>query len=576
MDNRAPARPMTRIVLGLGAVLALCGTNAYATAACDADNGGLSLAPGFCATIYADNLGHARHVAVAADGTVYVNTWSGPYYRDAKARTDAFVVALRDTKGNGHADVVQRFGATPAEGATGGTGIAVFGDGLYVEQHDKILRYARRPGDLVPHGKPTVVVDGLPLEGDHPMHPFTIDAAGNLYMDSGSASNACEQAHRMPHSPGAEPCTELKTRAGIWRYDARRTNQHFSAAERYATGIRNGEGLSVDSAGRVYATQHGRDQLGENWQPLYTPEQGHELPAEVFVRLVKGGDYGWPTCYYDGFQHKLVLAPEYGGDGGHAVGACATKLGPVASFPAHWAPNDLLIYRGAQYPAAYREGAFIAFHGSWNRAPAPQAGYNVVFQPLSEGAASGDYIVFADGFAGLEKAPGRAAFRPSGLGMLPDGSLLVTDDVHGRIWRIAYVGGPTSAPLRGAEVPKAASGRPLDGRPALASLSLAPKATAEQLARGEQIFQGEAAGGTCSGCHASDGRGSSVGPDLTQGTWIWGDGSVESIARTITAGVANPKHVPGAMPPRGGAALSDADVTATAVYVWGLAHPHSR
>lgn len=573
--HRSRRWPVLAILLALGAPAAADTPRGTAAAppatACDADNAGLSLPPGFCATLYADSLGHARHLAVAADGTVYVNTWSGEYYPRSPAPSGGFIVALHDSTGSGHADSVQRFGPGPAQGATGGTGIAIYAGGLYVEQGNRIVRYALRPGQRVPTGKPAVVVDRLPLSGDHPMHPFVIDAEGHLYVDLGSASNACETPSRMPHSPGARPCAELATRAGIWRYDARRTGQHFSPKERYATGIRNGEGLAFDAAGRLYATQHGRDQLGENWQPLYTPEQGHELPAEVVVEVVRGGDYGWPECYYDGVQQKLVLAPEYGGDGGHAVGSCADKRGPVAAFPAHWAPNDLLVYAGGQFPAPYRGGAFIAFHGSWNRAPALQAGYNVAFQSLRDGRATGDYIVFADGFAGPEKAPGRARFRPSGLALLPDGALLVSDDKQGRIWRIAYHGDPGLSVLTPASVPTT-DGHAVDGRPPLATLPLAPGATPAQLARGEQVYQGAAAGGTCSGCHASDARGSSVGPDLTRGDWQWGDGSVEAIAATIRAGVSAPKKVRGAMPPRGGAALTDDDVAAAAVYVWGVAH----
>jgi glucose/arabinose dehydrogenase len=95
------------------------------------------------------------------------------------------------------------------------------------------------------------------------------------------------------------------------------------------------------------------------------------------LRLEQGADYGWPECYFDDTQNRLVLAPECGGDGGKKVGISADKKPPIAVFPAHWAPNALLLYDGAQFPAAYRGGAFIAFHGSWNRAPLPQGGYNV-------------------------------------------------------------------------------------------------------------------------------------------------------------------------------------------------------
>lgn len=98
-----------------------------------------------------------------------------------------------------------------------------------------------------------------------------------------------------------------------------------------------------------------------------------------------------------------MLAPEYGGDGGKAIGLCAQKRAPIAAFPGHWAPNDLVLYDGRQFPAAYRGGVFIAFHGSWNRAPFPQDGYSVVFQPLVNGRSSGRYVIFANGFAGPPK-----------------------------------------------------------------------------------------------------------------------------------------------------------------------------
>ena len=323
-----------------------------APAACPGDNGGLSLPPGFCATVFADNVGHARHLAVAPNGTVYVNTWSGAYYTDKTPPAGGFLVALRDTHGSGKADVVQHFGPGVKEGSAGGTGIRVYKGALYVEQNDRILRYPLTASDLVPAAKPEVVLSGLPLTGDHPMHPFIIDDAGHLYVDLGSETNACDEHNRMPKTRGHEPCTELLTHAGIWRYDANTTGQVFSAKERYATGIRNGEGMAFDAAGRLYVTQHGRDQLGQSFPDLYSAEQGRELPAEEIVHLEPGADYGWPRCYFDGTQKKLVLAPEYGGDGGRAVGVCAEKRPPAAYFPAHWGPNALVIYGGELFPPA--------------------------------------------------------------------------------------------------------------------------------------------------------------------------------------------------------------------------------
>lgn len=548
---------------------------------CPGDNGGLSLPKGFCATVFADGIGHARQLAVGADGTVYVNTWSGRYYKNDEPHAGGFLVALKDIKGTGQADVNVRFGPTFAEGAHGGSGIALYKSWVYAEINDKIVRYALTEGEAAPKGEAETIVSGLPLTGDHPMHPFAIDPDGNIFVDLGSATNACEVKNRMPHSLGHQPCTELETRGGVWRYDANKTDQKFSPKERYAKGIRNAEGLDFDEAGRLFATQHGRDQLHENWPELYTAKQGFELPSEEVVVVKEGGDYGWPECYFDPEQKKLVLAPEYGGDGGKKVGLCADKEPPIAAFPAHWAPNDLKIYKGKQFPEAYRGGAFIAFHGSWNRAPGPQGGYNVVFQPLADGKPSGDYVVFADGFAGAQKDPGGAAHRPSGLAVGPDGALYVADDVGGRVWRITFNGDPTvkgieAAPAPAAEATTSPESLPPEGiHPDAgkeAALPVPPGATAEQVALGRKVFHGEAGGATCSGCHGSNGVGTPVGPDLTTGKWLWGDGSLASLAKTITDGVPEPKEHPGAMPPMGGVTLSQDNLNAAAAYVWALGH----
>lgn len=551
-----------------------------AEARCPDTKAGITVPKGFCAEIFADRVGHARQAVVAPDGTVYLNTWSGVYYNNDTPHDGGFLVALRDTNGDGKADVVARFGPSFAQGAHGGTGIALHKNWLYAEINDQIVRYDLSNGIPGPDAKPETILSGMPITGDHPMHPIAIDADGNLFVAMGSATNTCEVKNRMPHSPGNDPCTEMETRAGIWRYDASKPGQVFSAKERYASGIRNPEGLDFDASGRFYATQHGRDQLHENWPELYTAQQGFELPAEEVMLIKKDGWYGWPRCYYDPEQEKLVLAPEYGGDGGKKTGDCDKAIGPVAAFPAHWAPNDLKIYKGSQFPNAYSGGAFIAFHGSWNRAPAPQAGYNVVFQPLADGKPSGEYVVFADGFAGLHKDPGRAAHRPSGLAVAPDGALYVTDDSGGRVWRITYAGDKNAkaeaAPAPVIEAAASPDAAPPEGMHPDAgketALPVPEGATADQVALGKKVFHGEEAGATCSGCHGADGIGTPVGPALNSGKWLWSDGSLAGLTHTIETGVPEPKQHPGAMPPMGGVTLSPSNLAAVASYVWAIGH----
>lgn len=579
--NRIRPRQRER-ALGIAASALLCAMPSVSKAAsCPGDNAGISLPEGFCASVFADGIGHTRQMAVAADGTLYVNTWSGRYYKNDKVPDGGFLVALKDKDGDGKAETIERFGETEKDGGHGGTGLALYKDAVYAESNDRIVRYPLAKGELAPKGKGETVVSGFPLTGDHPMHPFLITPKGEILAAMGSATNACEQKNRMPGSPGIDPCTEKETRAGVWRYDANKTGQVFSAKERYAAGIRNGEGLATDAAGRTFITQHGRDQLHESYPTLYTAKQGFELPSEEVMELKEGADYGWPECYFDPDQKKLVLAPEYGGDGGKKVGLCSGRQAPAAWFPAHWAPNDMKVYDGKVFPKAYGEGLFIAFHGSWNRAPGPQGGYNVVFQPMKDGKASGDYVVFADGFAGAVKEPGRATYRPTGLAVAPDGALYISDDSRGRIWRVTYTGGNANAAIAGAPAPKSQANASRDenppegihpdaGRRVAADLPVPKGSSKEQLALGERVFHGEQGGATCGGCHGSDAKGSPIGADLTSGKWLWSDGSLKGIEETVANGVPDPKEHGGAMPPMGGVQLSEADLKAVSAYVWAL------
>jgi glucose/arabinose dehydrogenase len=553
---------------------------------CPNDDTGLKLPAGFCATVFADNIGHARHMVVAPTGILYANTWSGKYYGNDTPHAGGFLVGLQDKSGSGKADVIERFGETVQTGGAGGTGIGLYKGWIYAENNDRILRYSLSGDSMVPSGPADTVVSGLPLGGDHPMHPFIINAEGSMYVDLGTATNSCQLKNRTLKSPGVQPCAELETRGGIWRYDANKTNQTFSTAERFATGIRNTEGFGIDSSGRMFVTQHGRDQLHANWPDLYKPEQEATQPAEELLLLRAKGDYGWPECYYDAFVQKLVLAPEYGGDGGKTIGVCANKIAPIAAFPAHWAPNAMVLYDKKQFPARYRGGVFIAFHGSWDRAPYAQGGYNVVFQALDGGRASGQCEIFADGFAGSVKSPARAEHRPSGLAVGPDGALYVSDDIRGRIYRIVYHGGSESGAAKVTPCPSltAPAGNPVavaaqppegthpDAGAAANNLPVPPGATREMVLLGERIYRGQVGGAACTGCHGVSGQGTPLGPDLTGKKWLWSDGSYAGIAKTITEGVSQPKQYRSPMPPMGGAQLTPDQVSALAAYVWSLSH----
>ena len=391
--------------------------------ACEASPEGITLAPGFCAITVADSLGRARHIAVAPNGDLFVAMNNARGVRGG-------VAALRDTTNDGRVDVVERFGDN------GGTGIALHGNWLYFATNDAVLRYPLRAGALQPTGAPDTVVMALPADRGHPAKSIAIGRDGALYVNIGSPSNMCS----VQNQPQPDPCPELEHRAGIWRFDANRLRQTQSDGRRYATGIRNAVGITINPAtGTLFAVQHGRDNLHRFFPQMYTEQQSAESPSEELQAVHEGDDFGWPYCYHDNAVGRKLLTPEYGGDG-RTQGRCAQVEEPAAYFPGHWAPNSVAFYTGTQFPARYRGGAFIAFHGSWNRAPQPQAGYNVAFVPMQGDRATGPYEVFADGFAGENVAPNTARFRPTAVAMANDGGLYIVDGQVGRIWKVMYVG----------------------------------------------------------------------------------------------------------------------------------------
>jgi len=390
------------------------------------DNGGISLPDGFAAVVVHEGVGPARHIAVRDNGDIYV----------ALRRTgDGGIVCLRDEDGDGKADVVKYFGKIQ------GTGIALRDEWLYFGANFEVVRYKLPADSLVPTGEPELVVDGFVQSGQHAAKTIAFGDDGTLYINCGAPSNACQEQSRTPGSPGKQPCPMLEYSGGVWAYDADTPNQkHPEDGVRFATGLRNCVAMTTHD-GSVYIVMHGRDQLNSLFPEYYDSKQNADLPAEEMHKLTQGADAGWPYTYWDSQRNQRMVAPEYGGDG-VAASTNDDYQDPIQAFPAHWAPNGVMIYEGKQFPEHYQGGAFVAFHGSWNRAPEMQAGYKVTFTPFTDGLPSGDFEVFADGFAGKEeiRSPREAEHRPMGLATGPDGSLYICDSVKGKVWRIFYTG----------------------------------------------------------------------------------------------------------------------------------------
>jgi glucose/arabinose dehydrogenase len=402
---------------------------------CDQNNAGLTLPEGFCATLFADSLGAPRHLVVAPNGDVLVNA-QARRGADPSSGNPGGVYILRDGDRDGKAEIKKR----AADAA--GTGIAIANGYLYATSGVNIVRYPYRAGALELGGTADTIIKDMPT-GGHSAYSFVVDGP-RLYLTVGSRTNSCQERDRQNESKGIDPCTELDTRAGIWVFSSEKPGQTATAGRRYATGIRNAVALTrrAGDNNALYVVQHGRDQLFQNWPKFFNERESAENPAEELIRVTDGDDFGWPYCFYSNDLKQKVLAPEYGGDG-KQVGRCGDKKMPIYAFPGHWAPNDVLFHSGTSFPATYRGGAFIAFHGSWNRAPLPQGGFKVVYLPMSGPRATGDFSVFADGFAPQLPAPNDPTrpvrlSRPTGLAQGPDGSIYVADDAGGKIWKISY------------------------------------------------------------------------------------------------------------------------------------------
>lgn len=386
----------------------------------------VTLPVGFQSTVVAKNLGRARHIAVNNNGDIYIKL--------ERLKEGRGIVRLTDKNDDGKIDDTTGFGDYV------GTGIAIKNGYLYASSNSKVFRY-KFNGNVLDTTNPETIVTGLVDRNQHASKSITLDNAGNLYVNIGAPSNVCQEKDRAAGSPGQTPCALLETTGGIWQFKADKLNQSYAEGVRYATGLRNVVGLDWNTAtNTLFAMQHGRDGLQD--YKIFPDSVAVELPAEVMVEVTKSGDdFGWPYCFFNQFEGKNVLNPEYGGDG-KQIGRCADVKPPVVAFPGHLAPNGLLFYTGEQFPAEYRNGAFVAFHGSWNRAPLNQQGFFVAFVPFKDGKPSGKWEIFATGFAGSQNitSPRQALYRPCGLAQGPDGSLYVTDDVKGNVWKINYTG----------------------------------------------------------------------------------------------------------------------------------------
>ncbi|PYM61773.1 MAG: sorbosone dehydrogenase [Candidatus Rokuibacteriota bacterium] len=346
-----------------------------------AQEGPIRLPPGFAIDVFAKDLGHPRFLAFDPAGTLLVSVPRA-----------GRIVALPDRNGAGRAD-----GADPVvEGLDLPHGLAFHGGMLYVAETGRVVRLGYDPATHRAVGTPQVVVAGLPARGSHWTRTIAFGPDGRLYVSVGSSCNVCEERDAR--------------RAAVTRYAADGTD-----GKPYATGLRNAVGLAFrPGTGELWATVNGRDWLGD------------DRPSEYVTRLEEGGFYGWPYCHWAG--GILMIDPDLG-----SAERCRKVARPNLEYQAHSAPLGLAFYTGTQFPTEYRGNLFVALHGSWNRAV--PTGYKVIRVRL-DGATPK-----AEDFATGWLIGARAFARPVDLAVGPDGSLFLSDDTRGLVYRISYRGG---------------------------------------------------------------------------------------------------------------------------------------
>jgi len=336
----------------------------------------LRLPPGFHIAEFGRAEG-ARSLAMGAEGTVFVAT-----------RRQGRVYAMVDEDGDGTADVIR----TIATGLTQPNGVAFRDGSLYVAEISRVLRYDGIEARLDDPPDPIVVLDGLPTETLHGWKFIRFSPDGWLYLQVGAPCNICKSADERYASI-------LRVRAD------------GSDLEVFAHGVRNTVGFDWHpETGVLWFTDNGRDRLGE------------DIPPDELNRAPEAGlHFGYPYCH-----GGSIPDPEYGAERG-----CEEFVGPALRMGAHVAGLGMRFYTGAMFPSEYRHRIFIAQHGSWNRT-IPD-GYRVIVVEVEDGVVVNSEV-FIDGW--LEG--GRAWGRPVDVAVMPDGSLLVSDDRSGVVYRVTY------------------------------------------------------------------------------------------------------------------------------------------
>ncbi len=511
----------------------------------DPNNGGLFLPDNFDALVVVDSIGRARHLAVNENGDIYVKL----EFNDAMNGRGGSV-GLRDLNGDGKADSIVYFGDYIDVGGSA-VGMTIHDGYLYTSTVTQVLRNKLTPGELVPTGKTDVMLTDTShnvARNWHTTKPVAFDKNGNMYVPFGGPTDAGQDLAKfgpigIPGGRGQDPDPDLEHYAGIWRFDADKTEQTQKDGERYATGLRSIVGMiwsPLDNT--LYAVVNGIDNFHTMFPDLYTPWQAAVLPAETLVKVKEGDNYGWPYAYFDQMQGKNVLQPGYGGDG-KIIGRASKFSVPAMGFPGHWAPMDLLFYQGNQFPARYKNGVFVALHGSTDRSPYSQAGFIVVFIPFENGAPTGNILqggkweVFADGFTGIDTVENTsdAKSRPMGLSEGPDGSLYISESNKGKIWRVMYKG----------DKDKFGEGQlaRMEERKSEAYIKT-PDPVKDDLHKGSTLEGSILYDISCATCHQRDGKGDNGRfPPLVGSDFVMGD--KDQLIKIILHGLQGPIKVNG-------------------------------